>query len=400
MTAREEYIRKILEIGCNVKENNNIVVLSYSNIDSAKEEFLKLKDEYNIDQLIFFDKDKEKLYNFFKTNPSNQEISEYIHRIPTLKNPKKTRIIFNYPSDYNGYESKLINEFNEKYDYYKRCDGWVNSDLYFLMDSKVESIVITSLPDKTWANHLLGSPDKEDELWEFVNRTIPNIDEYNRFIEHKLEIKEYLQRSRIKNLTIHTDIGSDFRIGLTRHSLWLCAPEEKDNELFHYNFPSYEIFTSPDCYTCEGKIVLSRPSMYFGRLVNNAEFTYRKGKCIKVDTDCEYLEKTIRKEGNGLNRIGEIALVPNDSPISKIGKNFDSLLIDENAGCHFAIGYAINDSINLDKGILLGDGKLRHHFNDSKWHHDFVFGDNSVSVEATCKNNKKILLLENGTWKI
>ena len=33
MTAREEYIRKILEIGCNVKENNNIVVLSYSNID-------------------------------------------------------------------------------------------------------------------------------------------------------------------------------------------------------------------------------------------------------------------------------------------------------------------------------------------------------------------------------
>ena len=81
MTAREEYIRKILEIGCNVKENNNIVVLSYSNIDSAKEEFLKLKDEYNIDQLIFFDKDKEKLYNFFKTNPSEQEISEYVHRI-------------------------------------------------------------------------------------------------------------------------------------------------------------------------------------------------------------------------------------------------------------------------------------------------------------------------------
>ena len=58
------------------------------------------------------------------------------------------------------------------------------------------------------------------------------------------------------------------------------------------------------------------------------------------------------------------------------------------------------DSIDLDKPSMLLSGKKKYHFNDSRWHHDFVFGNDSVTVEADLGRNRKILLLENGTWKI
>ena len=399
MTAQEEYIRKIIEIGLKPNEYNNVIIISYTNIDTAKEMFLKLKDEYHIDQMIFLDKDQEKLYNFLKTNPSKEEIEKYVPRMPKLKDPCRTKIIYNYPSYYEDYPKKISKEYRELRSIYDTYDKMYNEE-YFLLKKNREQFMITVIPEESWSNHLLGSPDKEDELWELVNRTVPNVDEYREYIKKKLEIKDYLQKSRIKNLTIYTNLGTDFRIGLTGRSLWTCEPEVQRGKEFSYTFPSYEIFTAPDCYSGEGKIVLARPSMFFGEKVTKGEFTFNKGKCINLDTDNEYANKVILNEKNNLNRIGEIAMVSNDSPIARIGKNFDSLILDENAGCHFALGYAIDDSIDLDKPSMLLSGKKKYHFNDSRWHHDFVFGNDSVTVEADLGRNRKILLLENGTWKI
>ena len=40
----------------------------------------------------------------------------------------------------------------------------------------------------------------------------------------------------------------------------------------------------------------------------------------------------------GARRLGEVALVPHSSPISKSGLMFFNTLFDENAACHVAIG--------------------------------------------------------------
>ena len=399
MTPQEEYIRKILEIGANVDKYNNLIIVSYSNIDTAKEMFLKLKDEYKIDQMIFLDYDHEKLYNFLKTNPSKEEVIDILPKMPKLKDREKTKIIVNYPSNYDGYSGKLQKEFKEPYKFYREQDKKFNEEYYSLKEER-NHYMITAIPDKVWANHLLGSPDKEDELWELVNKTVPNIDVYKDYIEHKKEINEFLQNSKIKNLTLYTNLGTDFRVSLTHRSLWLSEPESNGIIDYYFNFPSYEIFTAPDCYSGEGKIVLARPNMFYGHKINNAVFTFNKGKCIDVECDSDYANGVIKNDINKLNYIGEIALVSNDSPIAKLGKNLDCVLLDENAGCHFALGYAITDSIDVDKSILESKGKRRYHFNDSKYHHDFVFGNDSVTVEADLGHNKKVLLLENGTWKI
>lgn len=101
-----------------------------------------------------------------------------------------------------------------------------------------------------------------------------------------------------------------------------------------------------------------------------------------------------------MNRIGEIALVSQSSPLAKSGEFYDSVLFDENTGCHFALGNSIDECIGIEKEKLKEKGAKYYRYNTSEYHTDLVFGDDSISVEAETKGKKKVLLMENGIWKI
>ena len=47
----------------------------------------------------------------------------------------------------------------------------------------------------------------------------------------------------------------------------------------------------------------------------------------------------------GACMLGELALVPDDSPISNSGILFYNTLFDENAACHVALGRGFNETI-------------------------------------------------------
>jgi len=66
----EDYLRKILEFGCNVQKDDNLIVYSNEEIPYFKETLLKIKDDYKINQIIFFNFNYEEIYNFLKTNPT------------------------------------------------------------------------------------------------------------------------------------------------------------------------------------------------------------------------------------------------------------------------------------------------------------------------------------------
>ena len=102
---------------------------------------------------------------------------------------------------------------------------------------------------------------------------------------------------------------------------------------------------------------------------------------------------------NELNRIGEIALVSNDTPLARINQNFNSLLLDENVGCHLALGNSFQENIKISKEVLKAKGKKHYNYNESLYHQDLIFGDDSIIVEAKTKN-KKLLLLKDGKWQI
>jgi len=393
----EDYLRKILEFGCNVQKDDNLIVYSNEEIPYFKETLLKIKDDYKINQIIFFNFNYEEIYNFLKTNPTEEEIRKYIYKYPKIKNPHKTKMISFYPNDYDGYYYKLSYEMYEYTKKYSKIDSEINKEIYEIWEKFPQTVTVW--PTKSWAKNLLGSYDKIEELWILLSQAIPSKNKLLKTIEKLEYIRGYLNELSINELYFSTKLGTDFRIKLTKNSNWVALKKKKNNIEYFPNFPTYEIFTAPNYRAAEGKIIMTKPSVLYGMKIKEAELLFSKGRIITCQSDNEEWTQTIMNARNHLNRIGEIALVSSDSPLAELNRTFNSLILDENAGCHLALGYPIRECIKMSEEKLKEKGYKNYNFNDSNYHQDLIFGDQSIIVEAKTRN-KKMLILENGKWQI
>jgi aminopeptidase len=105
------------------------------------------------------------------------------------------------------------------------------------------------------------------------------------------------------------------------------------------------------------------------------------------------------KMDEGATRLGEVALVGVDSPIHRAGKVFSSILFDENASCHIALG---SGYINTWKdGVSLsGEQRAAEGFNDSLVHTDFMIGSEKVSVDGITHSGERCAIIKNGEFVI
>lgn len=100
----------------------------------------------------------------------------------------------------------------------------------------------------------------------------------------------------------------------------------------------------------------------------------------------------------GARYLGEVALVDEDSPIAKAKHVFHSILFDENASCHLALGagypscLANYETLNSDEK-LLGAG-----CNRSLVHTDFMVGSPDMDIVATTRENKKVQIMRQGRF--
>ena len=394
----EEYINKVLEFGCNIQNGDSLVVTSMMNIDELKKAVLEVKDKYGINQLIFLDQDRIKLYKFLKSNPKEEEIKQYVQHLPKLKDPHRTKILYAIDDDYSSSYRNIIDNYKKLYGIYDYEDYQTNKEFWSTFNEKC--VTLFTWPDEHWAKSLLGSEDDLDKLWMLINQTIPDRSELLDIIKRHKEIRRKLNELAIKNLHFYTQSGTDLSIGLSDKSIWLSEPTTLNECEYFYNFPSYEIYTSPDCNTAEGKVSVIKPSHLDGKKINYANLKFEKGKCVSAESDNEKWNQAVMNENNHLTRIGEIALVSKKTPIAKLNRPLNSLLLDENSGCHLALGNSIDKCIDLPESILNEGKKMDYGFYNSSHHQDLVFGDDSVTVEAETSNSGKKLLLENGRWKI
>ncbi len=99
----------------------------------------------------------------------------------------------------------------------------------------------------------------------------------------------------------------------------------------------------------------------------------------------------------GAGSLGEVALVPHSSPISKTGLLFWNTLFDENAASHIALGQAYSTCIrggdSLDPAQLAGKGA-----NDSLIHVDWMIGSGQMDVDGITAEGRAEPLMRQGEW--
>ena len=172
----------------------------------------------------------------------------------------------------------------------------------------------------------------------------------------------------------------------------------KGNE-FIANIPTEEVFTLPKRDGVNGKLYSTKPLNYGGNIIDEMEFLFKDGKVIEYDAKIgkQYLDDMFAVDEENGKYLGEVALVPINSPISKLNILFLNTLFDENASCHFAFGKAY--PTNLENGANMSDEELLDKgVNDSLIHVDFMVGSEDLSIVGITNDNKEIKIFENGNW--
>lgn len=92
--------------------------------------------------------------------------------------------------------------------------------------------------------------------------------------------------------------------------------------------PTEEVFTAPDRNRVDGFITSTKPLSYAGTTLNEMKFTFKDGKVVefsaKEGTD---VLASLLDIDEGAKHLGEVALVPDPSPISQSGITFFNTLL-------------------------------------------------------------------------
>ena len=105
------------------------------------------------------------------------------------------------------------------------------------------------------------------------------------------------------------------------------------------------------------------------------------------------------KMDEGASMLGEVALVPYDSPIQNSGLLFYETLFDENAACHLALGHGFKELLPGGENMTSEEAK-EFGLNDSIIHVDFMIGTKDLEIVGTSFSGKKTTLFKNGNWAI
>ena len=156
----------------------------------------------------------------------------------------------------------------------------------------------------------------------------------------------------------------------------------KNGVVCNANIPTEEVFTTPHKDRVDGFVRSTKPLSYQGTLIQDIEVKFEAGRIVesKARTGEAVLNKVLETD-EGSRRLGEVALVPNSSPISQSGLLFLNTLFDENASSHIALGQAYSKCIrgggNLSESELAARGS-----NTSLIHIDWMIGSGAVDVDG------------------
>lgn len=277
------------------------------------------------------------------------------------------------------------------------------------MDNKYQW-TIAALPSEAWAKKVfpeLSTKKAVESLWEAIlacarvnGDAIENWNEHNANFLTKRKI---LNDMGIKDLLYTSANGTNLKVSLHQNTHFEGGGSYTLGGVYYNpNMPTEECFTSPDKLSAEGTLYSAKPLSVMGNLVDNFGFVFKGGKIVEVVAQEEshkaFLEKLIATD-EGAAYLGEVALVPFNSPVNETGLLFYNTLFDENACCHFAIGAAFPDVID-DYSNLTQEEIKAVGLNESVIHVDFMIGTADLSIKAITFDGQEVEIFKDGNWAI
>ena len=275
-----------------------------------------------------------------------------------------------------------------------------------LRDKSSLAWCIAAVPTESWGKELFpnsNNPTKDlwNKIFEICKITEENpIDIWNEKIEKLKERGKKLTDYQFEKLIYKGSNGTDFTVKLPKNHIWASGSEVLTNgKEVLVNFPTEEVFTSPDCLSAEGIVYSSKPLCYNDIIINNFSIRFKEGKVIDFHAEeGEEVLKNMIGICKNSDMIGEVALVPYDSPISNSKMAFLETLYDENASCHIALGDSFPECVengpSIDKKILFND----YHLNNCDSHVDFMVGTKDLNITGITKDGNEIPIFINGNF--
>ena len=267
--------------------------------------------------------------------------------------------------------------------------------------------VIVGASSKAWAKKVfpnLPTNKAVEALWDAIMKT-SRCDEnpIKAWEKHNADLAKrtnYLNSLKLDYLHYSNKKGTDFKVWLLPNVKWEAGGERTlgSNIYYNPNIPTEECFTSPAKGKAEGIVYSTKPLSYQGELIENFSIRFENGKAVEVHAEKgEELLKHMISMDETAGYLGEVALVPYDSPINQTGILFLNTLYDENAACHLALGMGFTNLIegyeNYSQEELYKMG-----INDSCIHVDFMIGSEDLDIKGYTKDGQEIQIFKNGTW--
>lgn len=401
----QKYAKLIVSMGVNVQKGQT-VVLSI-NVDQAPLARLITKEAYKMgaaevliqwgddsiqkDFLTFAADDRLETVPQYKVDQTNDWIKKEASRIS---------IYSSNPDALLGVDANRVATFQS-------ATGKALINLRQVTQANKINWVVAAAAGKEWAAKVFPDLISEEEqvaaLWDQIFKTTRVYDEQPvaAWEAHDLRLtKKASELNKEQFAALHYKApGTDLIVGLPKNHIWEGPSSVNPRgEKFIANMPTEEIFTAPDARNVNGQVTSTKPLSYAGTTIIGMTFTFKDGKVIDFSAQQgEDVLAQLLETDAGAKHLGEVALVPNPSPISQSGITFYNTLFDENASNHLALGSAY--AFNLEGGIEMSEEELeKAGLNRSQTHVDFMIGSDQMDIDGIKQDGSIVPLFRNGDW--
>lgn len=265
---------------------------------------------------------------------------------------------------------------------------------------------LVAVPSPAWAAKVFpDAPASEqmDKLWDAIFSTV-RIDQADPVAAWKQHLVTLTKKSDVLNAKRYKKLhyiapGTDLTIELPEGHIWVAADSvNEQGDTFVANMPTEEVFTAPLKTGVNGKVSSTKPLSYSGNIIDNFALTFENGRIVDVqaETGLETLQQLVEID-DGAHYLGEVALVPHQSPISQTNILFYNTLFDENASNHLAIGSAY--AFTIEGGKKMSQEELAAHgLNTSLTHVDFMIGSGEMDINGISDDGTEEPIFRKGNW--